>query len=488
MYNGIIDGLQRKLTGGILLLAMSVPLIGLSQDAVPVPPEEPPLIQVEPPRAFALNAKGEVIQLAVPDIPRVPLIHLEQGALKLDQLEEAMELNALELEMHALDMELFDVHAFEMHARDMDFDPFEMVIDVHDFEMQAYDLEMQAYELEQTLIDDCDCPDYIANGPWAVTAARGVRPVNRAGRARIAGQDPNPKVLPLPRDSRSRALGRTALALASTSTKDAYQVAYSLILDEKWREAGDALRTFIQSNTKNRYTDDATFWFAYSLEKLEGANEKVFDAYYAFVLLYPSSSWEDDAKANLIRLGSVLVKTDRKNRSKYEPIMTALRKDDDIKVAISALYGLSRIGDESSLKVIIGIYDETANKELRKNVVTTLARFDGELVVDKLAEIAMKDPDRDVRSAALQALARSDQSKAALVLGQLATTDVDSEVRLSAVRAMGRIRGSLQTITTLETIAKTDVHVKVRTEAVTALGRIGTIEAQEALVRILSGN
>ena len=87
---------------------------------------------------------------------------------------------------------------------------------------------------------------------------------------------------------------------------------------------------------------------------------------------------------------------------------------------------------------------------------------------------------------------RSDQAKAGVVLRLLATTDADPKVRQSAIRALGRARGSDGTITTtikaLETIARTDVHVKVRTEAVTALGKIGTVDAQEALVRILSGN
>ncbi|MCH7574265.1 MAG: HEAT repeat domain-containing protein [Candidatus Marinimicrobia bacterium] len=489
MVNDMAGGIIRSIAGAILLMAVTVPLIGLSQNADPEASARDALSrQIMPPRVYSINDKGEVIKIDFPTLPVLPQIYAPQDALEsvpgyLQDLEENLRLQELEQ---------FNVGALQHLQEALQFEALEQLqLDALDLDLDAFDLEMQVYDLEQGLLDDCDC------GPVVVAPASMARSVMRAKKALVTGQDPDLSVLPVPKDPRSRVRGRNnrvvvAPAPSSARTKEAYQAAYSLILDEKWRDAGDALQAFIQNNYKNRYTDDATFWFAYSLEKIDGASEKVFDAYYAFVSLYPSSSWEDDAKANLIRLGMVLVKSDRKNRSKYEPVMAALRKDDDIKVAISALYGLRRIGDETSLKAIISIYDETANEELRKNVVSTLARFDGELVVDKLAEIAINDPNDEVRSTALQALGRSDQAKAAVVLRQLATTDDDPKVRLSAIKAIGRMRGSNETITitikALESIAKTDVHVKVRTEAVLALGKIGTSEAQEALVRILSGN
>ncbi|MCH8328362.1 MAG: HEAT repeat domain-containing protein [Candidatus Marinimicrobia bacterium] len=403
-------------------------------------------------------------------------------------------LQDLEEKFRLQELERFEVGALQQLQDALQFEALEQLqLDALDLDLDAFDLEMQVYDLEQGLLDDCAC------GPVVVAPASMARSVKRAKKALVTGQDPDPSVLPVPKVPKvpeSRVRVRSSMTViapgaTSTSTRETYQAAYSLILDENWPEATVALEAFIQNNYKNRYTDDATFWFAYSMEKTNGATEKVFDAYYAFVSLYPSSSWEDDAKANLIRLGTVLVKKDRKNRAKYQPVMAALRKDDDIKVAISALYGLRRIGDESSLKAIIGIYDETANEELRKNVVSTLARFDGDLVVDKLAEIAINDPSDDVRSMALRGLARSSQAKAANVLRQLATSDDDPKVRLSAVNAIGRMSGTVEmtqlTIKALESIARTDVHVKVRTAAVTSLGKIGTVEAQDALVRILSG-
>ncbi len=378
MGNDTTGGMMRQMARGMLMMAVAAPLVGLSQDAVPqASPGSAPSVQTMPPRVYSINAQGEVIKADFPELPVLPQIYSAQDALEsvpgyLQQLERVPDyLLELEEKLRWQELENFDdLDALRLFQDNLHIEALEQFdLDAFDFEMEALDLKMEAlnlglevFDFTGDLFDDCDCP------PDDAFALARARPVNRAQQAPVAGQNPDPSVLPAPRDKSTGRNNRAVLARTPPMavTKEAYQAAYSLILDEKWREAGDALQAFIQNNYKNRYTDDATFWFAYSLEKIEGANEKVFDAYYAFVSLYPSSSWEDDAKANLIRLGTVLVKKDRKNRAKYEPVMAALRKDDDIKVAISALYGLRRIGDESSLKAIINIYDESANEELRK--------------------------------------------------------------------------------------------------------------------------
>ena len=272
MVNDMTGGIIRSVARAILLMLVTVPLIGLSQNATPQASARDALSrQIMPPRVYSITDSGEVIKIDFSTLPVLPQIYAPQDVLEsvpdyLQDLEENLRLQEWE--------QIEELGVLQQLQGALQFEALEQLqLNALDLELEAIDLEMEAYDLEQGLFDDCDC------GPVVVAPASMARSVMRAKKAAVTGQDPDPSVLPVPKDPRSRVRARNSRAVlapvpSSVRTKEAYQAAYSLILDEKWRAAGDALQAFIQNNYKNRYTDDATFWFAYSLEKIDGASEK----------------------------------------------------------------------------------------------------------------------------------------------------------------------------------------------------------------------
>jgi len=266
---------------------------------------------------------------------------------------------------------------------------------------------------------------------------------------------------------------------------EAYQVAYSLILEEKWKEARQALEEFLRQYAKTRYTDDARFWLCYAMEKLSLPDEEVFEAYQLFIQEFPRSKWEDDAKGNLISIGRRLVGSGRKEKAQYGPILEDLQQDADLEVAMEALYGLRRKGDKSSLQTVIRLYDPESDARLRKRIVHTLSHFDDPEALDKLAQIAHEDPDPGVRESAIEAIGRNSQ-EGYRVLVKIIKSEKDASIRRKAVQSLRRMENK-EVVTLLLDIARNDPHVKVRTAAVAVLSRLDTPEAQEALIKLLEG-
>lgn len=268
-------------------------------------------------------------------------------------------------------------------------------------------------------------------------------------------------------------------------TAEAYQVAYNLILEEKWKEARQVLEAFLRQYSRTKYTDDARFWICYAMGKLSLPDEEVFEAYQLFIQEFPRSKWEDDAKGNLISIGLRLVGSGRKEKAQYGPILEDLQQDADLEVAMEALYGLRRKGDKSSLQTVIRLYDPESDARLRKRIVHTLAHFDDPDALNKLAQIAHEDPDSDVRESAIEAIGRNGQ-EGYRVLVKIIKSEKDASIRRKAVQSLRRMENE-EVVALLLDIARNDPHVKVRTAAVGVLSRMESPEAQEALIKLLEG-
>ncbi len=268
--------------------------------------------------------------------------------------------------------------------------------------------------------------------------------------------------------------------------QQAYQDAYKLILQGHWRRALETFREYLTKYPQSHYEDDARFWVCYSLEHSGVDDEEVFHAYNAFITDYPDgkSSWDDDAKDSLVRIGRRLAAVDRKNKAKYGPIVDAIIKDANAEVALAAIYSLQRSGGEHATEVILKTYDPTGDENYRKKVVMIIGRLEGPEVLNKLADIAVNDPSNEVRRAAIRSIGRSDEAEAADALMKLAKQSDDSAVRVDAVRSLGRMDDE-KAVDLLLDIAMNDSHIRVRTEAVTALGRMNSEAAQDALAKLL---
>ena len=189
---------------------------------------------------------------------------------------------------------------------------------------------------------------------------------------------------------------KASILTAMPQSRDAiaYNKAYSLVLDEKWAEAGRAMAGLIRDFPGSSWVDDASFWKCYTQEKLKMPRETVFKGYQDFINAYPSSAWVNDAKACMVRIGRELI---RSGKNEYEAVIKSLGMSGDQEIRLTALYALEKIGDEDALNTILAIYDKTSNPRLQEKIIFMLQDFDSPVAFAKLKEIALGDPSPKAR-------------------------------------------------------------------------------------------
>lgn len=128
----------------------------------------------------------------------------------------------------------------------------------------------------------------------------------------------------------------------SGAAAKSYQRAYDFVLDKKWVEAQKELDNFISKYRNSSYVDAARYWRCYTQEKSGSSHEEAFKKYQEFVKSYPHSRWADDARTNMIRIGSELA---RQGKSEYATIAQSLQQGDDDDVKLTALYALRSNAD-----------------------------------------------------------------------------------------------------------------------------------------------
>lgn len=290
---------------------------------------------------------------------------------------------------------------------------------------------------------------------------------------------------PAPMIAEGGLFGQEAVAVAgqeSGAAAKAYQKAYDLVLDKKWVEAQKELDGFISKYRSSSYIDAARYWRCYTQEKSGSSSEEAFKKYQEFVKSYPHSRWADDARTNMIRLGSELT---RQGKSEYGTIVQSLQQGDDEDVKLTALYALagSNAGDKT-LPVIMNLYDQSKSEKLRAKIVYVLGSFDSPLVVPKLADIAVKDPSMNVRKNAVFALGNTKKSEASASLKQIVKSQADPEIRTAALYALVNV-GDDDLVPYLTEVAKDEPNEKLARGAAYAIANVNSGESTKALQSLL---
>jgi len=261
----------------------------------------------------------------------------------------------------------------------------------------------------------------------------------------------------------------------------AYREAYNLVLQEKWEEAIKAMDNLIKEFPKSSWGDDAVFWKCYAREKLGQTPESVFQCYQEFITAHPQSEWADDARANMVRLGSALAKA---GKVEYEAKVRTLEEDQEVDVRLAALYALKDLGDSESLKTIIDLYDTTKNPHLRSRIVFMLQDFKSPEAFAKLKDIALNDPDPQSRRMALLSMAQSEDPEAVKLLKEVAKSGKDVEQRKAAVMSLMEAKDPTVSSLLID-IALNETNPEVARMAVLGLQNAEGSEARQALLQIL---
>ena len=186
----------------------------------------------------------------------------------------------------------------------------------------------------------------------------------------------------------------------------AYKKAYTLVLNEKWKDAIKEFETFLKNFPRSSWRDDANFWLCYSKDKAGYNPEDVFKCYRQFIEKYKRSKWANDARSNMIVIGQKLVQM---GKVEYQSALEYLKQEDDEEISITALYALQNIGDEKALNAILKLYDTSKSENYRGKIIYALGNFDSPAAFNKLVDIAKTEPDTDLKKKAIHAIANSNR-------------------------------------------------------------------------------
>lgn len=266
------------------------------------------------------------------------------------------------------------------------------------------------------------------------------------------------------------ALLLAAPAAAQNRAAEAYQQAYDLVLDEQWADAARALDAFAKAHARSSFADDAAFWLCYAREQNTDDAEAAFGCYRRFAEQHPKSSYVNDARSNLVRLGRRLA---RSGKPEYEALVRSMQANSDDEVRLAALEALWRVGDAEALDAVIDLYAAGQSVTFKKKLVYVLGQFEDRRALEQLRTIALNDADASVRKEALFWLAEEGGPEALPMLEEIARArrdDVEVQKQLIFAFAQMADEGG---IGRLIEVAKTHPNRELRKEAIFWLSEEG---------------
>ncbi len=167
------------------------------------------------------------------------------------------------------------------------------------------------------------------------------------------------------------ALIRPGLCPATTQedAKKLFQKARERCLEQKWKDAFKIFTEIIERFPESRYQDDALFWNAYCMEKMESNPMDIFLAYDKLVSKFPQSPWSDDAMIHQLTIAEKNAKLDDKF---YLQFLLDKLKDPNGNIQKEAAFALGRLGDSRSIPVLEKL---TANEKLAEKANSLLKKL-----------------------------------------------------------------------------------------------------------------
>lgn len=313
-----------------------------------------------------------------------------------------------------------------------------------------------------------------------------------------------------------------------------YREGYELVLRERWTEARLKFEELLRTHPRSAYRDDALYWSAYALSHAD--RKAALEAYRRLIREVPSSTYYDDAVADMARLGSELqvgvppgvrvftwstgsttrttapaapaaVREFERELRKQSRVLGRLRAypllgvrvprspagadapDPRTTVRIEALYALGEgKEDRQSFEMLRGLAQNMDEpRVLREAALDVLLEYTTFDVLPVLTEVARRDTNAELQAYAIDYIGRTaDKERSVILLADIFRTlpprrREPSATLLFTVAEVGNDRA----VEFLKDVALTHGDYQLRHDAVYYLGNIGGDRARAALREIL---
>ncbi len=263
------------------------------------------------------------------------------------------------------------------------------------------------------------------------------------------------------------AISLPAVAGENDAAKD-YENAYELMANRQYKAAASAFRKFVKDYPKNKRTDDAAYWYCYSLSRGNEDMVQAFECMREFQKKYPNSGWSEEAEREAISLAAKLYRktkdpkyrallmthsapevpgqfghdapqppnppsvhaeehaaeaiardVERETRAMQRDIerevKSALRGqrghahgDSDEELRLLAIMGLLESGEEVALDELIAVYRSAKREHERRLIIYTIGETEDERAIPLLVEVLKNERNVDIRRHAAYALVEFD--------------------------------------------------------------------------------
>ncbi|MCA1615616.1 MAG: tetratricopeptide repeat protein [Acidobacteria bacterium] len=145
--------------------------------------------------------------------------------------------------------------------------------------------------------------------------------------------------------------------------------------EEKWAQAAETLKSFLEKYPRDKEADAAAYWYSYALGK-QGRTADAVTMLKRMISAHPRSNWVDDSRALLVQL-------DPKAGEELD-------KAANVELKIVALQTLMENNPESAMQYVRDILrtGSTANPRMKEMAVSLVASQGGAKALPMLLEIA----------------------------------------------------------------------------------------------------
>src|SRR5581483_1762248 len=251
------------------------------------------------------------------------------------------------------------------------------------------------------------------------------------------------------------------------------------IEEEDWDRAVERFNDFISDHPRHKDVDQALYWLAFSLTKLDRyqeADEKL----NKLISEYPKSTWKKDAEAKKIELASKLGTPQTVNKG-------IDAGDEEIKTI--ALQSVCQSGSDRCVDLIAEIIrDSKGSMRFRENAIALLGQHGGgKRTTELLKEIVRNQQDVKLRKTAIFWLGQNGDASVVDILKDLVNSSKDNETAEAALFALSQ-NGSSQASQLISDLAMQAPTREIRLKAIFWLSQRGGESVQDQLMSIYNSS